>query len=106
VGKYKTDGDELGTVNSGSLTAVGASPWCAARGRTNLFLTGPFVGEARFEASFDGGATVVPVTLADSTVRTFTGPDRLVFDEPERGILYRVACTKYTSGTIKWRMSQ
>ena len=33
------------------------------------------------------------------------GPVNLSFGEPERGVLYRLNCTAYTSGNIYYRIS-
>lgn len=90
----------------GSLTAAGNGDWFSFSGKANLFITGAFVATSHLESSFDGGVTAVPVTLTDGTLRTFTQPDRILIEEVERGMLYRVVCTSRTSGTVGYRFSQ
>lgn len=60
------------------------------------------------ERSFDGGATWLLANIGGggtAAVYTFTTPLSLAFGEPEAGVLYRVNCTAYTSGDIRYRMS-
>ena len=60
----------------------------------------------QFEASFDGGTTWAPISGATvGTTATFTAPTQFVAVEPERGVLWRVNCTAYTSGTANVRLS-
>lgn len=67
-----------------------------------------FSGTVQVERSFDGGHTYVVCNsggggaLAQFTAGT---PVSLSFGEPERGVLYRVNCISYSSGTINYRIS-
>jgi hypothetical protein len=107
MGKFTSSGNDVAdSVNFGQLSAVGASPWISIDGRFNLFVTGAFTGSCQIERSFDAGETILPVTNADGTVRTFAGPDAVLVDEPERGMAYRIHCTELTAGAIDWRFSK
>jgi len=79
-------------------SAVSSAPF-------NMALRGTFVGTVQLEASFDSGTNWIPVTALGTSI-TFTGPCKEVFEEPEAGVLYRLNCTAYTSGTINYRLSQ
>ena len=77
----------------------------------NAIFTGAgitFTATMQIERSFDGGSTWLPCniggggSLADYSAGT---PVSLTFGEPERGMLYRVNCLAYTSGTINYRLS-
>lgn len=67
-----------------------------------------FSGTIQLERSFDGGATWIVCniggagTLAQYTTGT---PVNVAFGEPEAGVLYRLNCTVYSSGTINYRLS-
>lgn len=76
--------------------------------------TGPgsaaqYVGTLQIERSFDGGHTWLPYSFPGSLgsqARINTGlPFSQVFAEPERGVLWRLNCIAYTSGTIRYRLS-
>ena len=76
----------------------------------NALFTGAvaYSGTIEIERSFDGGSTWMPVCLPN----TFTAAKQTsgaafttTLFEPELGVLYRVACTAYTSGTINYRIS-
>jgi hypothetical protein len=76
------------------------------QGTYNLTVSGTFVATVQLERSFDGGVTYAPISGATlGTTATFTGPTTLVGVETERGVLYRVNCTAYTSGTANVRIS-
>lgn len=73
----------------------------------NFALWGTFVGTARLEKSFDGGATWLPCCEDNTgTAAAYTAPVNLSGFEPEYGVLYRWNCTDYTSGTVNYRISQ
>lgn len=67
-----------------------------------------YVGSLQLERSFDGGQNWIVCnvggqgTLAQWNAGT---PVSLTFGEPERGVLYRLNCTAFTSGTINYRLS-
>lgn len=71
----------------------------------NMSLWGTFVGTIYIERSFDNGATYLPITALGSSV-TFSAPASEVFEEPEAGVLWRLRCSAYTSGTVNYRLSQ
>ena len=64
-------------------------------------------GKVNIERSFDGGSTwiVVNVGGGGDIAQFRSGPVSLSFGEPERGVLYRLNCIAYTSGTINYRLS-
>jgi hypothetical protein len=58
----------------------------------------------QIQRSFDGGTEwLTRVDLVGNG--SYTTPISLVVAEPERGVLYRLACTAFTSGTINYRLS-
>lgn len=73
-------------------------------GLANFSLWGNFVGTLRLERSF-GGGPFIPCTAAGTVVQ-FDGPASEPIEEPEEGVVYRVACTAWTSGDINWRISR
>ncbi|KQM79355.1 hypothetical protein ASE70_05660 [Sphingomonas sp. Leaf22] len=105
MGKNATN-VELAEVREGTLTAAGQSAGFFLRGRFAFSVTGDFVGTGHLEQSFDNGVSWIPVSLADGSPREFTGPDRVLVDEPEAGVLYRFRVTARTSGTFRWRFAQ
>jgi hypothetical protein len=98
---------------TGSHTATGSSASFApesAQNRNssapfNFSLWGTFVGTVIVDRSFDGGTTWLPLTALGTSI-SFTAPCSEVFEEPEDGVIYRVRCSAYTSGTINYRLSQ
>lgn len=78
---------------------------------TNAVFTGAgitYSGTIQLERSFDGGATWLVANVGGSgTLAQYTTgtPVALVFGEPEAGVLYRLNCTTYSSGTINYRIS-
>ena len=67
-----------------------------------------FSATVQVERSFDGGSTwVVCNSGGGGSLAQFTAgtPVSLSFGEPEKGMLYRVNCITYTSGTINYRIS-
>ena len=72
----------------------------------NVTITGTFVATVQLERSFDGGATYAPISGPTlGTTATFTAPTTFVGNETERGVLYAVNCTAFTSGTATVRVS-
>lgn len=95
-------------VIRGAFTATGNSENFRrdpGRGAFNMSLWGTFVGTVIPERSFDGGDTFLPLTALGSSI-SFTAPCTEIFEEPEAGVLYRLRCSAYTSGTINYRLSQ
>jgi hypothetical protein len=108
MGKRNTTAnDEAVEVLSGSFAATGTSAARALWNAFNIVLWGTFVGTVNVERSFDGGTTFVPVARdTTGTAMSFTAPASLAVSEPERGVLYRLNCTAWTSGSISYRLSQ
>ncbi|CAH2606421.1 conserved protein of unknown function (plasmid) [Rhodovastum atsumiense] len=93
---------------TGTFTAAGAADKSVAcSGRFNVSIWGTFVATVVIERSFDGGSTFLPLsTDAYGTAVALTVPCSLVIDEPEAGVIYRLRCTSWTSGSVNWRISQ
>lgn len=107
MGKLAPTGIELATdLLTGSLSAAGASASIALYGRFNLTLSGTFSATVQLQRSFDGGTTWVERTI-DTTgaAASFTAPVSLSLFEPERGVIYQLDVTAYTSGTVNFRLS-
>lgn len=108
-------GDQATDVKAGTFTATGQSTSILAWGSFNVVFggtsgpNGSYTATIRLERSFDGGTTwyVVGVggTGAQAVYSTPNQDVSVVFTEPEKGVLYRLNCTAYTSGTIAYRIS-
>lgn len=108
MGKRTTTAtDEALDVLTGTLAATGAGAAKPFHHDFNVSLWGTFAGTVQVERSFDGGTTFVPVSKDTSgSIATYTAPCSIICAEPELGVLYRVNCTAYTSGTINYRLSR
>jgi hypothetical protein len=84
---------------SGQFTGTGASASVALYGKFNVSVQGFGTATVALQRSFDNGSTW-------NTVESYTAPTDKVGEEPEAGILYRLNCTAYTSGTIAYRLSR
>ena len=98
--------DRASVVVTGAFTAVGVSESFQARGAGgfNYAQWGTASAKLVMERSFDGGDKWFPVTSLyrdDGVLIEFSE----VVSEPESGVLYRVNCLSYTSGTANYRMS-
>jgi hypothetical protein len=104
---------------TGSFTATGQSssfsPLVSARSTSNAFnvaLWGTASVGVQLERTFDNGTTWVKIYAGSTQLYkwTYDGSTVLniseVVDEPEQGVLYRLNCTTYTSGTLNYRISQ
>ena len=99
-------GQELAPhVQVSTLTATGAGAAIGLCGDFNASVWGSFVATVQLERSFDGGTNWLPCTRAGVPV-AFSLPFTDVVSEPEAGVLYRLNCTSYTSGTAHVRLSQ
>lgn len=108
MGKLTAAGADMAIqVVTATLTAAGqTTPAASFNGAFNLFLAGPFVASIGLEASFDGGATWLPITAMGNAV-VLTGPAAETLPgQFETGVLIRARCTTYTSGNIAVRLSQ
>ncbi|MFN7400340.1 MAG: hypothetical protein ACK5SX_15085 [Sandaracinobacter sp.] len=99
--------DDVLRKTEATITANGqATPWQEFSGRFNLHLAGTFVATVILERSFDGGATAAPCTRLGAAF-SFTGPaSEALPDAAEIGVLYRLRCVAFTSGSILARLSQ
>lgn len=93
------------TVVTGSFTATGNSSALMPKNKQggiesfmNVSLSGTWVGTVLLERSFDGGTTW-------HTYATHTANVEDKVPESEEGVLYRLNCSAYTSGTINYRLS-
>lgn len=108
-------GDMANAVVSGTFTGTGKSASFTARGSFNVLIygssgpNGSWNGSVQVERSFDGGTTWVVAGISGAGQQAiFNTPNQdvsIVGNEPERGVLYRLDCTSYTSGTINYRLS-
>lgn len=110
MGKLTPAAQDLADAKSEqALTAaVGAAsytPWLAFVGTANLAISGNGVGSVILERSFDGGTTAIPATNLGAAV-TFTGPASETILNREAGVLHRLRCTAFTSGSFLARLSQ
>lgn len=94
---------------AGSFTGTGASGAVAARGRVNVFVATEGNGDVEIQRSFDDGASWATVSKNadgaaakyDTSSAGFNG----YVEETEMGVLYRLACTRFSSGPIAYRIS-
>lgn len=107
-------GDRANAVVSGSFTATGVSPCFAVWGNFNIFIygsggpNGNWVGSVQLERSTNAGVAwvVAGVGGAGQAIYSTSNTDvSIEAFEPEAGVIYRLHCTAYTSGTINYRMS-
>lgn len=105
-------GAEMAHALTGTFTATGQSPtFGSAAGCTNIniTLTGTGVASIQLEKSFDTGATWSGIFAGGTQLYqwSYTGTNLSeTAGETEKGVLYRLNCTAYTSGTINYRLSQ
>lgn len=110
-------GDQANAVIQGSFIATGTSLPFAIYGAFNVSIWGltpttAWSGVVSIERSFDGGTTWLIVGVGGAgqgaiyTGSTLAGQAvSIVAAEPEKGVLYRVNCSTFTSGTINYRIS-
>lgn len=108
--------DLANVILTGTFTATGQSLSTGLMGYYNFFvwgtplsggLSGSFSGTVQLEKSFDGGTTWIPASLDTAgDAAAYTSAVSVTGLEIEPGMLYRVDCTAYTSGTINYRLSQ
>ena len=100
---------------TGAFSATGQSATfkpsirALAWGSFNVFLTGTGVASVQLERSYDKGSTWCGVYGGGVQlyVWSYTGTnlsEQAV--ETEQGVIYRLNCTGYTSGTVNYRLSQ
>ncbi|MBW8268280.1 hypothetical protein [Caldovatus aquaticus] len=94
-------------VATGSFTGTGAGAWMEVGGSAfNVVLSGTFVATVVGEYSFDGGVTAVPATTRDGAEFSVAAPGAWTGEQPEPGVLFRLRCASFTSGTVAWRISR
>lgn len=92
---------------TGTFSATGSSSsYVPLAGRGfNISLRGTFVATVQLERSFDG-TNWHPITASGTQLYVWTAPASEIAVEPQCGVLYRLNCTSYTSGTVNFRISQ
>jgi hypothetical protein len=85
-------------ILSGTLASATNSPSKAFMLKSDVSLSGTWVGTVLLQRSFDDGTTWV-------TVGSFTANTEFLHENNSSNIIYRFNCTAYTSGTIVFRMS-
>jgi hypothetical protein len=98
--------DIASRVAAGTLSAAQAAPSISMQGNFNITLYGTFAATIAPERSFDGGTTWLQLSFSDGTPVQISAPASTSWSESEAGVLYRLRCSSYTSGTITWRISQ
>lgn len=108
-------GDQANAVVAGQFTGTGQSASILIWGQFNVVVygasgpNGNWNATVRLERSFDGGATwIVAGVGGGGQQASWNTPNQdvsVVVSEPEMGMLYRLNCPVYASGTIKYRMS-
>src|ERR1044072_6658965 len=93
-------------ADTGTFTGTGQSTGAVVAQDFNLSLSGTFVATVQLERSFDGGSNWLPVTYVDGSALTWTVPVSTTLNEPELGVQYRLNCTAFTSGTVRYRTSR
>lgn len=83
---------------SGTITGTGVTDVVSLAGKWNLSITGFGTATVALERSIDGG-------IEFNTIESFTSAAEKVGDNAGR-CKYRFNCTSYTSGTIKYKLSQ
>lgn len=110
---YKYFKRELGLYNktlTGTFTGTGQSSTLAVSGKFNVLITDG-VGTVAIERSFDSGSNWYVISKnTNGDAASYTTASGEAFngsiEEPEDGVIYRLNCTAYTSGTIVYRISQ
>lgn len=99
-----TDLAQIAVTGTFTGTANGTS--AQFYGVFNLELSGTWAATVVLERSFDGGTTFVAAARDTSgTAASYTANVSIVVNEPEPGVIYRVRCSAFTSGTVAYRLS-
>lgn len=96
----------MSTLAQGSFTAATKSATVLFKGDFNVTLSGTFAATVALERSFDLAATWNPITYFDGAPVRWTAPVSTPFSEVEDGVVYRLNCIAFVSGTVNWRLSQ
>lgn len=91
---------------TGTFGGTGTSNSIELRNVFNFSLWGTFDATVTLQRSFDNGATWLPVSRDElGTAASYTAAVSLTGFEPEKGVLYRLNCGTYVSGTVNYRLS-
>lgn len=94
-------------VAQGSFTSAGTqSAVMLFKGGFNITLSGTFVATVALERSFDLATTWNPITYIDGSPVQWTAAVSTPFEEIEDGVVYRLNCIAFVSGSVNWRLSQ
>lgn len=98
----------MAALLSGTFTGTGSSSEVPLYGQFNISLQGTFTGTVRVERKFPDDSANWHVVSRDAagTEASYTAPAGVVCIEGERSVTYRLTCTAYTSGPIRYRISQ
>lgn len=91
--------DDIRTVTAGSFTATGQSAAVPISGLFNVSVSDFGTATVAVERSFDNGSSWL-------NVKSYTAAAEEIGEEVEYDVVYRLNCSAYTSGTIKYRLSQ
>jgi len=83
---------------TGTFGATGTSASFAAEPKFNISVSGFGTATVALQRSFDDGSSW-------KTIESYTADTEKYATEVEAGVLYRLNCTAYTSGTIAYRLS-
>lgn len=113
MGKPTTSAtDDVRSLVSGTFGATGQSSSFvvpASRdldSKFNLSIWGTFSATVTLQRSFDGGTTWLDCYDQGGNVASYTAAFSGVVSEPERGVIYRLSCGTYASGTVNYRLSK
>lgn len=96
-------GTFVATGQSASF-APGVDPRGTNGGAFNVTLSGTFVATVKLQRSFDNGTNWHDLTAVGTAIAAFTTAVSEVWVEPEAGVIFRLNCTAYTSGTVTYRL--
>lgn len=92
---------------SGSFGGTGQSTSIELKGQFNLTISGTFTATVALQRSFDAGSSWHTLSRDSAgNAASYTAPCSMIAEEIEDGVLYRLNCTAYTSGTAAYRISR
>lgn len=93
-------------VLTGTFTGTGQSATIGLYGAFSFAIWNTFSGTAQLQKSYDNGTNWIPYGADDTgAINSVTAPVAFRVIESELGVIYRVACTAYVSGTVSYRLS-
>jgi hypothetical protein len=90
----------------GQFTATGASEPVPMQGDFNLSLGAGFIATLQLERRFVNDPAWFTLTYIDGTPLQWSAPLSTVLAEPEPGVAYRLRCVAFSSGPVRFRISQ